>query len=378
MLIPAHNEEINVGPTIESIVGQAYPSELFRIHVVADNCTDATAEEARRHGATVHERFDSAAPGKGPALRWLLDRVQADVDPPELVVILDADTVMAPGFLHAADDASGSGGSAWQAYYTVREPELSSGVALRHTALILRHLVRPLGRTAIGGSSGLYGNGMIFRAELLADRGFSDHLTEDVEFQLELLLEGHLVGFLPDAVVAAEMPIDLEAARTQNERWELGRLQLARRYIPTLMRRSLQSASTHRVALADATLDQLVPPLSVLAAGTALAAVGAATIGAGVQDRGRRGGILVVTCSAAALAFHVLGGLRLAGSTRSTYTALLHAPRLVAWKVALWLRMVLRPRNVKWERTARGTNQGEPGRSPDGPPGRPFSTLPPR
>jgi cellulose synthase/poly-beta-1,6-N-acetylglucosamine synthase-like glycosyltransferase len=351
VLVPAHNEEGTIGSTIDSVVQQQYPADLFTVHVVADNCTDATADIARRHGACVHERFDTDAPGKGPALGWLLDRVTADGQSPDAAVIIDADTSLQPEYLCRMDSALHGPGSAWQTYYTVRDPDLSTNTALRHAALALRHYVRPLGRTALGGSSGLFGNGMVFRTDLLRRHRFSAHLTEDIEFQLELLLEGELVDFVPDAVVMAEMPTTLSAARTQNERWELGRVQLARRFVPELARQAVKPGIRHRAAFIDATLDQLVPPLSVLTVGTVV--VAAAAIACGRGSPARRSGAVLSCISMGALMFHVIGGLRLAGVPRATYRALLHTPRLVLWKVRLWARVLIRPEGVAWTRTQR-------------------------
>jgi cellulose synthase/poly-beta-1,6-N-acetylglucosamine synthase-like glycosyltransferase len=281
-----------------------------------------------------------------------VERLLAGDDVPDAVVIIDADTIMAPGFLAEVDAALDGNGAAWQAYYSVREPELSAATALRYAALALRHYVRPLGRAELGASCGLFGNGMILRTELLRNRTFSAHLTEDVEFQLELLLDGQLVGFLPSAVVEAEMPATFAAARTQNERWELGRLQLAKRFVPELLRRSCRHGGHQRIAYADAALDQLVPPLSVLAAGTGAVVAGASIAMAARRSSGRFG-FRLAWASAVALAFHVIGGLRLARAPRSVYVALLQTPRLVVWKIALWVRVLVRPGSVSWRRTER-------------------------
>ena len=192
---------------------------------------------------------------------------------------------------------------------------------------------------------------MAFHAVVLRDRQFSAHLTEDIEFQLELLLDGVLVAFLPNAVVKAEMPLTFTAATTQNERWELGRLQLARRYLPKLVRRAVRPGPHGRAAPIDAALDQLVPPLSVLAAGTAALLTTTSLIHR--RSGMGRAGLTLASASALGLVFHVLGGLRLADVPRSTYAALALAPRLVVWKVLLWLKVWLRPDEVSWTRTAR-------------------------
>ena len=134
-----------------------------------------------------------------------------------------------------------------QGQYRVRDSGASPAAGLRAIALALRHHLRPLGRTALGGSSGLYGNGMAFRSSVLRGRSWSNHLTEDLELQMELLLDGIPVAYAPDAVVEAAMPSTLEASATQNERWERGRVELARRYVPRLLRRAIEQSGRARV-----------------------------------------------------------------------------------------------------------------------------------
>jgi len=157
-----------------------------------------------------------------------------------------------------------------------------------------------------------------------------------------------------------KIPTTLAGARTQNERWELGRLQLAKRFVPELARRTLRGGGAGRIASADALLDQLVPPLSVLGAATGVVAI--VTTAATVAARRPRSiaGALLAWFAAGALGFHVLAGLRLANAPRAIYAALLRAPRFVLWKVALWLRMVVRPTGVAWQRTERNVPDGGP------------------
>lgn len=71
ILIAARNEENVLCHLLDSIHKQSYPSELVTVFVVADNCTDGTAEVARAHGAVCYERFDSAHRTKGYALQYL-------------------------------------------------------------------------------------------------------------------------------------------------------------------------------------------------------------------------------------------------------------------------------------------------------------------
>jgi 1,2-diacylglycerol 3-beta-glucosyltransferase len=351
LLVPAHDEEAGIGQTLKSFETIDYPSDLLSVHVVADNCTDHTAEVVRKSPWTVHERTSPDDPGKGPALNWLFDQIVASGEPFDAIVIVDADTTIAPGFLRAMDEQVRSGVEAAQGFYSVRDPDLSPVSSFRFAALACRHHLRPLGRNRLGASSGLYGNGMMFTRSLFDGRRWTGHLVEDAELQNELLLEGHLVIYTPDAVVWAEMPQTLEQATSQNRRWERGRIEMAQRYVPELLG-GLASARGRRLARIDAVLDHLVPPLSVLAA-MQLAAAGVHAVGAVAGHRASRIALVVDAASIAVVAGHAFAGLASVGAPADRYRGLLSAPKVAAWKVALWVRAVRADQPVDWTRTPR-------------------------
>ncbi|MET0326659.1 MAG: glycosyltransferase family 2 protein [Ilumatobacteraceae bacterium] len=351
LLVPAHDEEDVIGETLAALLALEYPASLRSVHVIADHCTDATVDIALACGVEVHRR-DGVIRGKGPGLASVIDELTSDASgaPPDAFVIVDADTIVAPGFLDAVDQAMAGGSAAVQGQYRVRDPGASTGAGLRAAALTLRHHLRPLGRTTLGASSGLYGNGMAFRRELLQGRAWTNHLTEDIEMQMELLLEGTLVAYAPDAVVEAEMPATLGGAVTQNERWERGRLDLARRYIPVLARATVDRRGRQRVAAADALLDHLVPPLSVLVAAVGGVTVAQLAVTAVRRDRFARSAVVLPV----AIVVHVASGLVLGRAPASVYRSLIHAPAMVVWKVRLWARMLGGgDDDVAWVRTAR-------------------------
>ena len=354
ILVPAHDEELVIGRALDSFAALDYPSDLFQVHVVADNCSDRTADIVRAAGFHVHERVDAVAPGKGPALNWVYQRVRSSSWQFEAVVIVDADTTLHPAFLrHIAAELDG-GALALQAFYGVRDAGDSAAAALRFAALACRHHVRPLGRTALGGSCGLFGNGMVFATELMDGLSWTGHLTEDMEFQMELLLDGHRVGYVPGATLEAEMPGTLDAAASQNERWELGRIEMARRYVPVLARRAVRQRR-HRAASVDAVLDHLVPPLSVLIAANAICGTGSLAMAVLARRRVDRVNLAVSAASSAAIVGHVLFGLRSVDAPPAIYRALWKAPRLIVWKVALWRRVLDKPADVEWTRTTRNS-----------------------
>jgi cellulose synthase/poly-beta-1,6-N-acetylglucosamine synthase-like glycosyltransferase len=349
--VPAHDEESIIRQTVLALREQNYDQRAVEICVVADNCTDGTAAVAAEAGAQVLVRIDAADPGKGAALNWLADRLTLESS--DVVVVIDADTVAHPDFLSALDEAFAAGAKVAQGHYGVQDPDTSPAVALRYAAIACRHHLRPLGRTNLGASSGLYGNGMAFRADVVWNRRWTNHLVEDAEFQMELLFDGLLVTYVPDAVVRAEMPVSFAAATSQNERWELGRLQLTRRYVPRLLARACFGGRAPRRAYLDAACDHLIPPLAlqtvvnVAAAGTGTALL---FVRGGLSSRlAALGGI----GSCVLLAAHVFTGLHLVEAPPSVYRSLRSAPQAVVWKLGLLARIVRRPDHVTWTRTPR-------------------------
>lgn len=351
VIVPAHDEERLIGETVRSVRESGYPDRLVGIHVIADHCGDRTAEIARSVGATVWDHDDPEPRGKSASLRWALPRVLAHHEP-DAVVVLDADSIVEPGFLAALHHHLAAGARVVQARYGVRPAPGAPLVELRAAALGLRHHVRPLGRTALGGSSGLYGNGMAFVPEVLLDRPWIDHLTEDLALQIDLAVDGIAVAFSPEARLHAEMPGTLADAGSQHERWERGRIELVRARLPGLVAGAWRARGRRRTLLVDAALDLMIPPLSVLAAMTV--ASGGWAFVTGIGDHGRVTRLARWNASAlvAALGIHVLFGLHLSGEQVPIGRTVRHAPRLLVWKTLLWVRM-WRADEVAWSRTAR-------------------------
>lgn len=352
ILVPAHNEEAIVADALEAFRQLDYEPNMFDVHVVADNCSDRTAQIVCASGWTVHERFAADDPGKGPALNWLFDRLDRDQHQYDVAAIVDADTVVDPGFLRAMDRAFQDGAIAAQGFYAVRDPGSSSSAGLRYAALACRHHLRPLGRCRLGASSGLYGNGMAFDWTILRRRRWTGHLTEDAEFQMELLVhDSVIVTYVPDARVEAEMPHTFGDASGQNERWEHGRIQLAKHYLPALVGGFRRAPVNRRVAYADAIADHLVPPLSVLAILQIVALVGDA--GAAIRSRSARRRLMINVATTTVMAAHLAVALRSVDAPSSVYRSLLQIPRMVAWKARMWVGALKPTHEITWQRTRR-------------------------
>ncbi len=343
IMIPAHNEERLLPELLNNLNQLDYPRSLFTVHVVADNCTDRTAEVAAALGAVVHERTDPVLRGKGYALEWLLQQIWQRNEPHDAIVILDADSIVSPNFLRVMDARITRGERVIQAYYAVRQPEGAWSAGIRAVALIVLHYLRPLGRMTLGGSTGLKGNGMVFAADIPRRYRWTASLTEDIEYHMTLILAGERAMFAPDAVVWAEMPDSLRAAQSQNERWERGRMEMVRRYVPQLLRAGLQRRS---FLLIDAAIEQLIPPFSVVTGLSGLILL--AALGLGQPAALALAGFIV-----GGQVVYILSGLMLARAPWSVYRALLFTPLFIAWKLWLYIRLLLGIKPRDWIRTAR-------------------------
>jgi cellulose synthase/poly-beta-1,6-N-acetylglucosamine synthase-like glycosyltransferase len=343
ILVPAHNEEQLLPKTIANLQELDYPRDLYEIHVVADNCSDQTAELAHQSGAIVHERHNAALRGKGYALEWLLQELWDQGVAHDAVLIIDADSIVSANFLRVMDARLARGERVIQAYYAVHHPEGNASIGIRAAALTVLHYLRPQGRMALGGSTGLKGNGMVFAADILRKHRWSAALTEDIEYHMTLILAGERAMFAPDATVWAEMPDSLQAAQSQNERWEQGRMEMVRRFVPQLLGEALRRRS---FLLFDAAIEQLIPPFSIVT-GASLA-----TLLVALALRNPTG-IMVAAAIVLGQAVYVACGLILSGAPRSAYRSLLFAPAFMVWKGWLYVRLLLGMKPGEWIRTAR-------------------------
>jgi 1,2-diacylglycerol 3-beta-glucosyltransferase len=344
VLVPAHNEEALIPRLLMSLNRLDYPRDRFDVCVVADNCSDTTAAIATEFDAQVYERFDTTERAKGFALRWLLRQLDQLGQSYDAYVVVDADSVLAPNFLRAMDARLERGADVVQAYYSVLNSDASALAALRYAALAAVHYLRPLGRSALGLSTGLKGNGMCFAAPVLERFAWNWFtLAEDVEFHLALVEQGIRVEFAADTWVKGDMPVTLGQASSQNARWERGRLQLIRDHVPRLVWRGVRYRSVLQL---DAAAEQLIPPLSVPFA-IGLSALPIALL---------LGNPMLATVAAGCLAGYVLYlviALVLVRAPLRIYLALGMAPVYIAWKVNLYARALLGDRSTDWVRTAR-------------------------
>lgn len=235
VLIAARNEEAVIGNLIDSLNNQSYPSELIDIYVVADNCTDQTAEIAHAHGAKVVCRKDRSRVGKGYALHYLLRHIRKPYD---AYLVFDADNVLAPNYIREINKTFSAGYDIVTSYRNSKnygDNWISSGYGLWFLREA-QYLNRP--RALLGTSCGVSGTGFLFSQRVLEQCGGWNFflLTEDIEFTAYNITHGRKIGYCPTAVFYDEQPTGFRQSVRQRMRWVRGYLQVLRRYGKKLLR----------------------------------------------------------------------------------------------------------------------------------------------
>jgi cellulose synthase/poly-beta-1,6-N-acetylglucosamine synthase-like glycosyltransferase len=323
VLVPAHDEERVIGHCLTAIEADRRPRD--RVLVVADRCADRTAAVARAFGATVLERGAHAEPGRAAARQAGLEHARALHW--DAVVMLDADSVVEPGFFAACERALAAGAAAVQARSEGRRGRtLASEAAL--AAFTLQGVTIPRGRDRLGLQVRLRGTGMAIRRDVALGHRFHAPASEDLFFTLDLLLDGVRCRHAERARLHSAGAETWEAFGGQKVRYEAGRMAAARAYAPRLLARALRRRDP---ACLEAAWFLVTPPfaLAVLSAfaGTALAA----TAGAGVLAAVLGAGVL-------ALGLTLVTGLVQARAGLRTWLALVAAPWYVGWKAVVQLR----------------------------------------
>lgn len=337
-IVPAHDEAAGIAATVRSLRDEAARDGNAEVVVIADNCSDATAEIARNGGARVLERQSLEQRGKGYALAFAFERVSA-----EAYVIVDADSAVSPGFLDEVRAAWEAGAAAGQARYLPRNADDSPRSRLMRLALLGFNVLRPRGRERLGLSAGILGNGFFLtRATLQAVPYRAGSVVEDLEYHLDLVSSGRRVWFLDEADVVGDMPTAAGAAQTQRTRWEGGRFRMIRTRLAGLCAAVLRG----RLALLEPALELLLLPLAYHV--MLLLALLALPVAAGR---------LLALAGLAVVALHVLAAIARVGNRHDLATLAL-VPRYLAWKLLLLpASLAASSARMAWVRTARSATE---------------------
>ncbi len=230
-IIPAHNEEAVVANLVESLKNQNYPKELYDIYVIADNCTDKTAQVAKEAGAIVYERFDENKKTKGYALQWFLSQKIEEDAPYDAFCVFDADNIADKNFLKAMNKKLCQGENVVQGYRDIKNPTdnwITAGYAIFYWTM---NRFYHLARYNLGLSPLLNGTGFMVRFDVIKPTGWDTKtLTEDIEFSLKNIIEGRKLGWATDAIVYDEQPTGFKQSWSQRSRWTVGHIQCMKEY----------------------------------------------------------------------------------------------------------------------------------------------------
>ena len=241
-IIPAHNEATVIANLIESLKNQNYPKELLDIYVIADNCTDNTAEIAKSAGAIVYKRFDSTRKTKGYAMQWFLkQKIEENADY-DAFCVFDADNVVMPDFIKNMNKKLCQGEEVVQGYRDIKNPTdnwISAGYALFYWTM---HRFYHLARYNVGLSPLLNGTGFMVKFDVIKPNGWeTETLTEDIEFSLINICKGRKLGWATDAIVYDEQPTDFKQSWSQRMRWSVGHIQCFKIYTKQLAKNAIKN-----------------------------------------------------------------------------------------------------------------------------------------
>ena len=242
VIVAAHNESAVIGQLVANLKDLRYPKELYDIYVIADNCSDNTAEIAREAGAIVCERTHPTKKSKGYALEWMFERIFEMKDKEyDAVVVFDADNLVHPDFLMEMNHHLCKGSKIIQGYLDAKNPYDTWVAGTFAIAFWVIDHVSHLAKTNIGLSAVLGGTGMCITTDVIREQGWrATCLVEDMEFTMKSLATGIKTTWAHDAIVYDEKPLTFMQSWRQRKRWAQGQFDVAHRFIPKMLKEGIK------------------------------------------------------------------------------------------------------------------------------------------
>jgi len=348
ILVPAHDEGEHLRPTLRSLLSMDYPPKLFEVTVIADNCTDNTAEIAVQESCEVWKRSDALRRGKGHALEWALAR--SSIASFDAIVVIDADTQVSSNLLKAFAWEIQSERVPVQARVDFEFPRDSPDwLSLTSTATQRaeeKYVFASRSRMRL--YQGLQGTGFCIPVCTLQLVPWSAKSTcEDLEYGFQMAAKGIALRFVQNASVTSSMTGRLNHAREQRERWARGTYGLIAKLLPLQILSGIRRADWRSIEAVFYLVTRSRFPLAFL---TAISSIGLLI----VRDYASRvlwiclGIALLLECS---YVVAILLILRPRYSRRRLFFGFL---RYSTWVLSRHLRALLTLRNARWIRTERG------------------------
>lgn len=346
IIIPAHNEEVFLPRLLKSLKEQIYPSGLFEIIVVADNCSDGTTEVASTFNTIILERNDTEKIGKGFAIKFVLDNIS--INKYDAFFIIDADSVLRSDALEYLDHDVKHGKRIIQCYNGVANPADSWFTHLMDVSRTIRNDIFEAAKEKLGLSSHLMGNGMCFRKDVILKYGWDAFsLGEDWEYYAKLIKHGERVAFAKDVRVYHQESSSLKQATTQRMRWSSGRFSIVWKYGFGLFYRGLAERDFKKI---DASLPLIFPNPSL---GMNITLMGLILSFLVPYSMNRNIYLLWFGCLILIQLFIFIFGIMYTRERWKSLLSLFAAPLFLMWKMGIDIFSALGMGKKKWRRTER-------------------------
>ncbi len=227
ILVAARNEDTVIGNLIDSISEQDYDKDLVTVFVVADNCTDKTAQIAREKGAICYERTDPDHRTKGYAVQYLVERIKEDygIESFDGYFLFDADNLLKQDYITRMNESFDAGEKIITSYRNTKnfgDNWISASYGIHWLRTVRNeHRARSLFRLA----TRIQGTGFLFASEIIKDGWNYTSLTEDRAFCADAVANGYEITYNHDAIFYDEQPVSMKIAMRQRIRWAKGHLQ---------------------------------------------------------------------------------------------------------------------------------------------------------
>ena len=249
VVISARNESKVIANLIKSVRENDYPQAMVKIFVIADNCSDNTAQICRDLGCVVFERHNLKEVGKGYALNFLFNKLHTEEQyrdiVPEFYLIMDADNVMSKNYITEMNKAYDNGYNVCTSYRKASnfgKNWITSGYGywFLHES---KHLNNS--RMVFNMSATILGTGILISSKTVYKfNNFDFHfLTEDVQFNAEYILNNKKIGYQETAEFTDEQVETLSQSIKQRERWAKGFYQVCGKYGGKLLKSSFKNFS---------------------------------------------------------------------------------------------------------------------------------------
>ncbi len=255
VLIPAYHEDAVIGHTVETIIHQDYPKELFHVAVVSDHMSADTNQQLATLPITLLQPLFQKS-SKAKALQFAMNKLEKAYD---YVVVLDADNIVALDFISRLN-AIAQPSMVIQCHRTAKNTD-SDVAVLDGISEEINNTIFRKGHNRIGLSSALIGSGMCFDYHWFKTNVNELRTSvEDRELEALLMKQGIYIHYAEDICVLDEKVSNSDNFQRQRQRWMSGQVQSFFQMVPYLPKAIIDG----NINYIDKTIQQVLIPRSIL------------------------------------------------------------------------------------------------------------------